>query len=96
MVALLASMELVRQLKMPTKFELAEYLVNLNTLLEAQASTGITKSSIIAEEYDRVWDELKSTITKEQTNETRSSDDVNRRIDETGTDLARGQSGRRI
>jgi hypothetical protein len=77
---------------MPTKFELAEYLVNLNTLLEAQASTGITKSSVIAEEYDRVWDELKSTITKEQTDETRTSDYLNRRIDQIRTNFQSSQS----
>lgn len=58
---------------MPSKYELAMYLVNLHTLMEAQAITGGLKSSTIAEEYDRSWALLKDTINKETANETRKS-----------------------
>lgn len=39
---------------MPTKYELAEYLVNLHTLLEAQERTGVQKSKVIVDEYNRI------------------------------------------
>jgi hypothetical protein len=38
--------------------ELAQYLVNLHTLMAAQTVT----SSWLADEYQRVWDELKAEL----------------------------------
>lgn len=45
------------------KAALAEYLANLNCLLEAQREAGMQKSSTLVEEYKRGWDELKKLIT---------------------------------
>lgn len=55
---------------MADKYEIAEYLVNLHTLLTAQDETGgLLKSQVLTEEYNRNWDLLK----KEIENETRQS-----------------------
>lgn len=58
---------------MSNKYELAQYLVNLHTLLEAQAATGgLNKSTTIVDEYNKNWDMLKDTITKENERDTRT------------------------
>lgn len=78
-----------------TKFEIAGYLVNLHTLLEAQ-SKGVVSipSTVLADEYNKHWDLLKATITKENDNESK----VNRNdsyLDEGRANPSRDQSGRR-
>lgn len=51
---------------MADKYEIAAYLVNLNTLLMAQEDVGgVTKSRVIADEYTRNWTVLKDLIQKE-------------------------------
>lgn len=80
---------------MPTKYEIAEYLVNLHTLLDAQQRTVTLPSTTIAEEYNRQWAVLKDLINQEQSNETRSVDQPPGRS-EAGADLFGNQSRRRI
>lgn len=59
--------------QVPSKFELASYLVNLHNLLEAQEAAGsVQKSTTLAEEYEKNWSLLKSTITKENSDEARN------------------------
>lgn len=56
-----------------SKLEIAGYLVNLHTLLDAQ-SKGVVSvpSTILATEYDKHWGLLKDIITKENERETRN------------------------
>lgn len=78
---------------MPTKFELAEYLVNLHNLLTAQDQAGgLTKSTTLLDEYNTNWDLLKETITKENEDETRNRN--HRNLNESRTDPSRDQSRR--
>ena len=44
------------------KYELAAYLVNLHMLMDAQPKVVDTTSNTLAEEYARVWEELKQEI----------------------------------
>lgn len=44
------------------KYELAAYLVNLHTLIDAQSKVVDTASNTLAEEYALVWEELKQEI----------------------------------
>lgn len=44
------------------KYELAAYLVNLHTLMDAQSKVVDTTSNTLAEEYALVWEELKQEI----------------------------------
>ena len=44
------------------KYELAAYLVNLHTLMDAQSKVVDTASNTLAEEYALVWEELKQEI----------------------------------
>lgn len=75
------------------KAEIAEYLVNLHTLMDAQRATGGSPvSSTLSAEYEKNWGLLKDAITKENENEARSRN--NRNVDEGGTDSARDQSRR--
>lgn len=66
-----------------TKYELAGYLVNLHTLMDAQQATGANPSTLLADDYRKHWDLLKSTITKENEDETRNRN--NRNINESRT-----------
>lgn len=55
---------------MASKYEIASYLVSLHTLLDAQMRSGhAITSPILADEYERQWEELKSLINQEQTDE---------------------------
>lgn len=57
---------------MPSKYELAEYLANLHTLLSAQDQAGgLSKSRTLLDEYNTTWGVLKDAIEKEKDNETR-------------------------
>lgn len=57
---------------MPSKFELAEYLANIHTLLTAQDQAGgLSKSQTLLDEYNRSWGLLKDAIEKENEHETR-------------------------
>lgn len=54
------------------KYQTAEYLANLHTLLTAQESAGGTeKSRTLSAEYDKHWGILKDQINKENEHETR-------------------------
>lgn len=78
------------------KADLAQYLVNLHTLLQAQDSAGgLVKSDTLIAEYDKNWDLLKDTINKENEDETRNGND-DRQRPETGADRSRDQPGRRV
>lgn len=47
--------------------EIAEYLVNLHTLLTAQdAAGGINKSNTLVDEYNKQWGLLKEAITNQK------------------------------
>lgn len=48
-----------------TKQELADYLANLHTLMEAQEATGINKSPWLIDEYNSAWAQFKETIKDE-------------------------------
>lgn len=73
---------------MATKFELAQYLVNIHTLMQAQtASVHSIPSTTLADDYNRTWDILKDTITKENEDETRNRNNDPKR-DKAGTDSA--------
>jgi hypothetical protein len=51
------------------KAALAQYLVNLHTLMDAQSHVGGSiPSTTLADEYNRTWDSLKETIKKENDN----------------------------
>lgn len=54
---------------MAIKHEIAEYLVHLHTLMEAQDSTGLLKSNLLADEYNKHWALLRTEIEKENDNE---------------------------
>jgi hypothetical protein len=73
------------------KAELAQYLVNLQTLMDSQAATGNLASSTLREEYERQWGKLKEEIKKD---EARTEHEQDRRP-ETGTEQPRGQPLRR-
>lgn len=54
-----------------SKAELAQYLVNLNTLMAAQTAVSDGRSQFLLDEYTKHWALLKSSIAKENSNETR-------------------------
>lgn len=74
------------------KSELAGYLINLHNLMDAQQATGLNPSTLLADEYRKHWDILKSTITKENEDEARNRN--NRNINESRANPARDQSRR--
>lgn len=48
-----------------SKYDLAQYLVNLHTLLQAQTASVHNASAVLSAEYDRVWAQLKETVDNE-------------------------------
>lgn len=81
---------------MASKYDIAQYLVNLHTLLQAQDSAGgLLKSGTLAAEYETNWGLLKDTINKENEDETRKRDN-DRQRPEAGADRSRDQPGRRL
>lgn len=50
---------------MANKFDIAQYLVNLNVLMDAQAANGTIPSAVLKDEYNRVWGQLKEEINNE-------------------------------
>lgn len=75
------------------KTELASYLVDLHNLMEAQDDVGLTKSSLLADEYNKHWGLLRTEIEKENDDESkinRNDSDLN----EGRAHPARDQSGR--
>lgn len=75
-----------------TKCELAAYLVNLHTLMDAQRATGANPSTLLADDYRKHWDLLKTTITKENEDEARNRNDSN--LNESRANPTRDQSRR--
>lgn len=76
-----------------SRFEIAQYLVNLHTLMEAQDDVGLIKSSLLADEYNKHWGLLRTAIEKENDNERkdiRNKGDLN----EGRANPARDQPGR--
>lgn len=55
------------------KTELAGYLINLHSLMEAQKGSNAMSSTVLADEYEKHWNLLKAVITKENERETRQS-----------------------
>lgn len=47
---------------MNEKYDLAMYLVNLHTLMDAQRANGQTPSATLGAEYNRGWAQLKEMI----------------------------------
>lgn len=74
------------------KYELAQYLVNLHTLLQAQTSSVHNASATLVAEYERCWDQLKENIN----DETRQSSDKHDDGDKDRTNLKGDKSGSRI
>lgn len=74
------------------KSELAGYLINLHNLMDAQQATGLNPSTLLADEYRKHWDLLKSIITKENEDEARNRN--NRNLDESRTDPTLNQPRR--
>ena len=56
---------------MSEKYDLADYLVNLISIMDSKESTGIAKGNTLIKEYDRAYAEFKGILQKEQANETR-------------------------
>lgn len=50
---------------MNEKYDLAMYLVNLHTLMDAQRANGQAPSQTIGDEYNHGWAKLKEIITHE-------------------------------
>lgn len=69
------------------KAELAQYLVNLHILLQAQTANVHPASKTLADEYDRVWLQLKEAI-----NEARPSADEPDGLNEDRTQIEGDQS----
>lgn len=65
------------------KQDLAMYLVNLHTLMQAQTSNVSLASTTLADEYARCWDQLKEVIK----NEARQSDKQHDGLNKEGADL---------
>lgn len=75
------------------KYDLAQYLVNLYTLMDAQSKgQHSTPSTVFVGEYTRAWDQLKDIINKEQENARQSTDNAERT--QTGTGRSSGEPGR--
>lgn len=72
---------------MANKFDIAQYLVNLNVLMDAQAANGTIPSSVLKDEYNRVWGQLKEEIN----HEARQSQQQHAERSEAGTERARRQ-----
>lgn len=60
------------------KYQLAMYLVNLHTLLEAQSKGASLPSTTLSNEYNENWQLLKTTINKENEYDARPSNDQRR------------------
>lgn len=70
-----------------SKFELASYLSSLASILDQQDKSGtVNRSATLGQEYQRVYDELKDIIQKEQGNETRTSNDKSGRFNKAGAE----------
>jgi len=73
------------------KYALAQYLVNLHTLLSAQASGAHSvPSAVLSEEYNKSWALLKEKLQDETRTEHKQSGRP-----ETGADQPRGEPSRR-
>lgn len=78
------------------KVELADYLVNLHTLMQAQTSNVSNASATLAEEYERCWGQLKETIQDEARKSAKQSDGIDKdRADQQSNQPGRGQPDRR-
>ena len=71
------------------KADLAQYLVNLHTLIQAQTANVSNASTTLSAEYEACWKQLKEAIL-----ETRSSAVKHDDRNQSGTDLKGDQSGR--
>lgn len=81
---------------MPTKYEIAAYLVNLNTLMDSQRAIGVNPSAALGSDYAAEWIKLKQAINQERADEARTSDDIRSSGSEAGTNPSRSQSSRRV
>lgn len=75
------------------KFDVAQYLVNLSTLLSAQSSNVHNPSAVLSEEYNKHWGILKDIVIKENEDEARTRK-LNEGRRETSDHLSRDQSMR--
>ena len=55
------------------KYQLASYLVNLNSIVEAQDKGANPRSQALGREYDKNFTKLKELIQKDEEDETRKS-----------------------
>lgn len=76
------------------KHDLAQYLVNMHILMEAQRQVRLDSSEWLRTEYNLAWDEFKGEL-KENPDARKSGQDE-RDINKTGADHARDQSRRSI
>lgn len=75
------------------KAEIAFYLVNLHTLMEAQDDVGLNKSALLADEYNKHWGLLRTAIEKDNHDESKVIRNSGN-LDEGRADLSRDKSGR--
>lgn len=78
---------------MGSKYDIAQYLVYLHTLMEAQDDVGLNKSTLLADEYNKHWGLLRTAIEKDNHDESkviRNDGDLH----EGRANPARNQSGR--
>lgn len=73
---------------MANKFDIAQYLVNLNMLMDAQTANGTVPSTVLKNEYNRVWGQLKEEINHEAR---QSQQQQHAERSEAGTERARRQ-----
>lgn len=74
------------------KFELAAYLVNLHTLMDAQFANPVADvSQTLAAEYEKHWGLLKEAIAKENGHEARKSQFERKSGSEDGASIKRYQ-----
>lgn len=58
---------------MATKYELANYLSSLHSLMEGQDKNGLLKSTLLGDEYTKHWGLLKQAITEDNEHDARTS-----------------------
>ncbi len=58
---------------MSEKYDLADYLVNLISIMESKEDAGLLKGKTLHKEYDRCYAEFKGILQKEHENETGQS-----------------------
>lgn len=76
------------------KAERASYLVSLLSLMEGQDTSGVhNRSQVLANEFNKHWDQLKAEIQQENEDEARKRDKLDKRRDQARNDRGEDQPG---